>query len=402
MRYAKQELAKGWKQKKLQDSRIVVTGSNNLASFILSDLIAMGFGSVTRIGESSFKFLDFRGLNPDVSLEEIPGSVLNEELAKSYIGKPDFLINASSGREKRVCLEYTAKNHLPSIFASCSKESYKIRVLSKDGDSGSAASSCEDEKNDGTTNAIIAAGIVTDEVRKRIMPLPGDKTLTKLSAASLEGKIEQKVLLVGAGAIGTFAGIGLAMAGAEVDVLDFDRVEESNLNRQILFYDALGRFKAEAMAEKLSPLSKFRGIIGKVDEKYKLQRDYGLILGCVDNANARYYLDWLSHKANVPLLNAGTSFTQGSVMPYITGKTACLDCQSFGRIREARKEVNRGSCYEPVTIISNQIIGGLLVSKISRMYEDTDTIKYDSNSGIRKIPTLKECLSGCEKNGKSG
>lgn len=402
MRYTTQERAEkwGWEQKKLKNSRVVITGSNNLASFIISDLIAMGFGKITRIGESRFPFLDFHELNPDVEFEEIPGGVLNEEIAEDYIGKPDFFIDASEDREKQICVEYAIKNNLSSISASCSKESYKIKVLSRNESPSEIVKFHENEENNGIINAIIASGISVDETRKRVMPLSQDKTLSKVSEKNLEDRIEKKILLVGAGAIGTFAAIGLAMTGADVDVVDFDNVEESNLNRQILFYDSIGKYKAEVMAEKLSKLSKFKGIVERVDEKYKLQREYDFILSCVDNAKTRYFLDWLSYKTKVPLLNSGTSFTQGSVMPYIPGKTACLDCQSFGILSQTKDKEDAGSCYEPVTIISNQIIGALLLSKINKLYEDTDTVKYDSNTGIKKIPTLRECFAQCEKNGR--
>ncbi|MDD5192123.1 MAG: ThiF family adenylyltransferase [Candidatus Nanoarchaeia archaeon] len=400
MRYAKQELAKGWKQENLQNSHIVVTGSNNLASFILADLTAMGFGKITRIGENSLQFLDFYNMNPDTEFEEIQGEVLNEELAKDYIGKPDFFVDASEGREKQICIGYAIKNSIQAISASCSKESYKIKVIKKNESLDEIINFHKNEKNNGIINAIIASGITADEIRKRIMPLPDDKTLSRLSASNLEDKINKKVLLVGAGAIGTFAGIGLAMAGADVDVIDFDNVEESNLNRQILFYNSVGKYKAEVMAEKLSKLGNFKGIVRKVDENYKLEKYYEIILSCVDNAKARYYLDWLSYKTKTPLLNSGTSFIQGSVMPYIPGKTACLDCQGFGMLSQTKDKEEVGSCYEPTTIISNQITGALLVNQINKMHEDTATIKYNSNRGIEKVLTLRNCLAGCEKNGE--
>lgn len=397
MRYSKQELAKGWKQEILQKSHIAVTGSNNLASFVISGLIAMGFGRITRIGESSLPFLDFHELNPEVQLEEIAGEVLNKELAEDYIGKPDFIIDASSGKEKCICLEYALNNNIPAISASCSKDSYTIKVLGKNQDFEETQDIYKDERNEGITNSIIASGIAVDEARKRLMPLPNEKTLSKLSSISLERRIEKNILLVGAGAIGTFASIGLAMSGANIDVIDFDRIEESNLNRQILFYNSIGKFKAEALAERLSKLGKFSGIVGKVDSSYKLQRNYDFILSCVDNAEARYCLDLISYKTGVPLLNSGTSFVQGSVMPYLPGKTACLDCQSFGMLSSSKEKQDDASCYEPSTIISNQITGALLVNKINKVYEDTDTIKYNSNSGIKKIPTLKKCLAECRK-----
>ena len=407
MRYAKQELLEGWNQKNLKNSEIVVIGSNNLASFILIDLIAMGFGNIRRIGKSSFSFLNFYELNSDVEFEEIQGEILNEIIAKDYIGEPNFIIESSKSiHQKMICLNYAKKRGIPIISSACSNESYSIRVL----ESGTFLDnfiledilnfhSREINSEDGITNAIVASGRIVDELRKRIMPLEKDKKFTKLYNYTKEEKINQKVLLVGAGAIGTFAGISLALNNAEVDVVDFDKVEESNLNRQILFYDSIGKYKSEIMAKKLSSIGKFKGIVGKVDESYKLEKDYGIILSCVDNLKARYHLDWIAYKTRTPLINSGTSIFSGSVMPYVHGKTACLDCQTFGGIGRLKDKKDNGSCYEPAIIISNQIIGGLQVNKISRIFKDSfNTIKYDSNNKIREIATLEKCCENCEKN----
>lgn len=166
MRYAKQELAKelGWAQEKLQNSRIVVTGSNNLASFILADLIAMGFGNITRIGESSFPFLDFHAINPDVELEDIPGEILNREIAREYIGEQDFIIESSkSPSQKKLCLDYAQKTGIPAISAVCSDEFYSMKIMEKDDKLEEILKFHQfNSKKDGIINAIIASGIIVD------------------------------------------------------------------------------------------------------------------------------------------------------------------------------------------------------------------------------------------------
>jgi len=381
MRYAKQELAKdlGWNQKKLQDANIAVIGSSNLASLVLADLIAMGYGKITKIGETTLPFLKFDELNPEISLTQIPTSVLNKEMAEEYIEKPDFIIDLSNKKQKKIILDYAIQKQIPGISGYCDNQSYSIRLLNNKED---ILNYHEYREKDGTVNAVIASGIIAEETRKHINPLKNDKKLQKFSVRNLEEKVNKKILMVGAGAIGTFTGISLALQNIDFDVLDFDEVEESNLNRQILFYDSI-----------------VNGIIDKVDENYKLNNHYDIILSCVDNAKARYFLDWLCFKNKIPFINSGTSFSQGNVMPYVPGKTACIDCQSFFRISE-KKDAKDNSCYEPTVITSNQIIGGLLANKISHIPENTETIKYNSNLGIKKVKTIQQCLKGCKKNGK--
>ena len=256
----------------------------------------------------------------------------------------------------------------------------------------------ESNKKDGVANAIVASGIIVDELRKRLMPLKDDKRLSKLSVHEQEYDINQRIFLVGAGGIGTFVGIGLAIKNAVVDIIDFDKIEESNLNRQILFYDSIGGYKAEVMAAKLSRNGNFRGLVGKVDQNFSLDREYDFILSCVDNLDARYYLDLIAWKNRIPLINSGTSLFGGSVMPVVYGKTACLDCQMFGGLTQRKSEKKEGSCYEPSMIVSNQIIGGILLNKITRVLSNNfDSVKYDSNSSIKKIATLESCLDSCKK-----
>lgn len=63
---------------------------------------------------------------------------------------------------------------------------------------------------------------------------------------------EKRVGIVGAGGLGSNAAMMLVRAGVgRLVIADFDRVEESNLNRQLYFADQLGRPKVEALAETL-------------------------------------------------------------------------------------------------------------------------------------------------------
>ncbi|MFH1586136.1 MAG: ThiF family adenylyltransferase [archaeon] len=402
MRYSRQEIIKGWNQDKLKNSKVVVVGSNNLASFVLLDLISMGFGNITRVGDHSFSFVDFKKINPEVSLHEIPDKIYFHAMAQEYIGKPDLLIETSrSNYQKSVCLEHALGNDIPTISARCSSGSYSILQVEKNKDVETILGSHNigNRFSDGELNAIIVSGILVNEARKKLMPLENDQILNEIFVKNREyDQINSRILMVGAGATGTFAGIGLACKGAKVDIVDFDEVEESNLNRQILFYDSIGKYKSEVMADKLSICKDFKGIVEKVDGNFKLKDKYDVILSCVDNKKARYYLDLISYNTEIPLINCGTSSFAGIVNTYFPGKTACLDCQMFGALTDLEKEEKNNSCYEPGIITTNQTIGGLLVSRIPRLY-DTDlyTIKYDCNGQIKKLKTLEKCLSTCKK-----
>lgn len=396
-RYSRQEIIDGWNQNILNNQGIAIVGSNNLASFLATDFLAMGFGSVTKLGENTLNFLNLSQLNPDVEFTEVGGRLLNETMASDYVGKPSFLIIASSSeKEREVCVRYAQKARIPTITASA----YPSGFVFIDSSRYSLEETLSflkrpDQDKIAVKCAIIGSGIVANEVRKRIMPLKNERILEKIVYSDREELPFKKVLLVGVGAIGTFASIGLAMNGISLTLADFDRVELANLNRQILFYDSVGSYKSEAAAAKLSNLTKTRSIVKKIDETYSLDDNFDAIFGCVDNPQARLALDKIAARHNVKLIDGGTSINSGKVI-YVGSGTACLDCQNLGQLRKTPKEKPDGSCYEPSTIISNQIVGGLMMSKLSEIAKGNyDLIKYDSSFGFKYYQTMNKCQPNC-------
>lgn len=397
MRYSRQEKIPGWNQGSISNAKIALIGSNNLASFIATDLVAMGFGNVTHVGQANF-LVDLEKLNPEVHFQNIPGKILNEDMASDYFSLPNLMIDASDlPKEKEVFLRYARRNSIPVISARATPHFFSVADATR-----MAYSELADfqrmnvqSQSDSIENAISSAGIAVNEARKKIMPLPNEKQVPKSLVYVAEQDLPKKVLVVGAGAIGTFTSIALAMHGADITIADFDKVELSNLNRQVLFYDSIGRFKAEAAAEKLSRFGKAKGLVEKITPSSSLGQ-FDLILGCVDNSEARYALTVLARQNNTLFIDGGTSISSGKVRPYQKGRTACLDCQGFGKSTLPKPTVEDGSCYEPTNIISNQIIAGLQVAKITAIQQGNyDTIKYDSNLGIRAFKTLEACFKTC-------
>jgi len=61
-----------------------------------------------------------------------------------------------------------------------------------------------------------------------------------------------KIGIAGVGGIGSNVAVNLVRSGIDgLKIIDFDRVEQSNLNRQFYFQDQVGRLKVEALAENL-------------------------------------------------------------------------------------------------------------------------------------------------------
>src|SRR5687768_10055903 len=82
-------------------------------------------------------------------------------------------------------------------------------------------------------------------------------TLPEIGVAGQEKLRAARVLVVGAGGLGSPAALYLAASGVgTVGIVDCDRVDLSNLQRQVLFDTAgVGRLKSEAAAERLRALN---------------------------------------------------------------------------------------------------------------------------------------------------
>lgn len=109
---------------------------------------------------------------------------------------------------------------------------------------------------------------------------------------------KSKVIVIGAGGLGCSALQYLTAAGVgEIGIVDFDRIEESNLQRQILFGIAdIGKPKAEIAVEKLSaqnPFVKFRVYKIRLTNKNALQllKEFDVVVDGTDNFSTRYLVN---------------------------------------------------------------------------------------------------------------
>ena len=126
--------------------------------------------------------------------------------------------------------------------------------------------------------------------RHIILPEVGGKGQSKL--------LDAKVLLVGAGGLGSPAGYYLAAAGVgNIGIIDFDDVDLSNLQRQILHSnDRIGLNKAESAKmtiEKLNPDVKVQLFKERLSSEniMKIIEDYEIIIDGTDNFPTRYLIN---------------------------------------------------------------------------------------------------------------
>jgi molybdopterin-synthase adenylyltransferase len=142
-----------------------------------------------------------------------------------------------------------------------------------------------------------------------------------------------RVLVVGVGGLGGISAAYLAAVGVgHLRLCDSDRVELSNLNRQILFTtEDIGKPKAALAAEKLSaqnPEIKIEAISDKltVTNARELASGCDLIIDGLDNHSDRLKLSVASFDLAVPFIYGAINEWQGQLSFFNPPKTACLAC----------------------------------------------------------------------------
>lgn len=107
---------------------------------------------------------------------------------------------------------------------------------------------------------------------------------------------EAAVAICGLGGLGSNVAVSLARAGiGRLHLIDFDKVDISNLNRQQYFPEQIGQFKADAMKDTLIRIAPYCDISSQViklneDNIPKLLTDFPVICECFDNAEQKAML----------------------------------------------------------------------------------------------------------------
>jgi molybdopterin-synthase adenylyltransferase len=146
---------------------------------------------------------------------------------------------------------------------------------------------------------------------------------------------EQTVLVVGVGALGTVLANHLVRAGVgRVRIVDRDYVEQSNLQRQMLFdeEDVKNHLpKAIAAKEKLSKINsdvEVEAIVANasIENIDSLMEEVDLVLDGTDNFKTRFLLNDSCFKNGIPFAYGGAVSARGMSALFIPSQTPCLRC----------------------------------------------------------------------------
>lgn len=142
-----------------------------------------------------------------------------------------------------------------------------------------------------------------------------------------------KILLIGAGGLGCPAGMYMAAAGVgTIGVIDFDRVERSNLQRQIAHsVDKIGQPKVDSLVSAmraLNPLPTYHAYDERLnpDNIEALLPRYDLVLDGSDNFSTRYMVADACHLLGVPLLQGAVYGYEAQVALFLSDQGPCYRC----------------------------------------------------------------------------
>jgi molybdopterin/thiamine biosynthesis adenylyltransferase len=452
-------------QELLSKLNVCVIGSDILSQMVLAGIAGLNVGKINiidnsriynnqknflvennsnYIGKEKVKVISntIKLINKNIEINPIFGK-FNE--AFCYNLKPDIIIDATNDEDSKIKSSYFAFNYkIPFLSLSSDISRYSIcsyypkTRLKSNFLKGleNIIDKCIDGKEQGLSSSGIVAGITCEEIRKLSFRYDSediildslDSLLYNISDNDRNNFLKKSIypsfkdlnaLIVGSGAIGNIVGLNCALHGLkEIDIIDFDRIEAHNLNRQILLYDKIGEYKSKVLAERIkniSPNTKVSYIIGKVGsfsdkedleylkELYNCEKNvwnnrnknqkfidydefekkyfgnnnrevtlvspeniknkkYDIIFGCLDNKYPRIWLSRIAEKYSIPLVDGGTNPYNGQIYYYYPGFTNSIENQANLLTWSYPKDIV--SCIdhsEGSVVMSNMIVGSLLV-----------------------------------------
>jgi len=210
-----------------------------------------------------------------------------------------------------------------------------------------------------------------------------------------------KVIIAGGGGLGSPSSIYLAAAGVgTIRIVDYDKVELSNLNRQILHWDKdIGRNKVDSAAEKLRQLNqevKIEAIEEIINEANvsELVAGFDVIVDAMDNLPTRYLLNKAAIENNIPFIHGAVYGLEGRAMTIIPGETACLRCVYRGLVPEEKFPVIGVTpaiigCIQATEVIKYLVgLGKLLINRL--LVYDGLNMKF-MELAVKRDPNCEHC-----------
>ncbi len=399
----------GWDQQALDNAKIGVVGDDDLlASLYVMSASALGINHIVTLAPSLDPLLveTAKKLNPRFTLNHLEGFYVHPVIDELFKGCRLIVDLSHYGLANKLLLEKGFRENIPIIRGFC---------YEKNGDQGFGVfsylrgrewqdleqiiSPCHlptGHFDDGVLDTIIA-GIVLEETKNLLMGQDISDELITYTRKQLNTPNDQKnILVVGSGALGIFVGLGLAYSKFQnITFMDPDVIEITNLNRQVLFYDAVGESKAKTLSKKLNELFELdtNNQVAYFDRNSDIS-SFDVVFDCVDNFESRIVLSEKCAGQGKILISGGTSPDAGQVVTYNPDADDVTPAELLGMydIVEKRNpedyQRERAACIyqpDPSVIMTNQIAAGFMVDAYRMLLDDQkpNNIFYNSTSNTR-------------------
>lgn len=224
----------------------------------------------------------------------------------------------------------------------------------------------------------------------------------KISGFSLEKFQKARILLIGAGAIGTHVALGLVRKGiGALDIFDDDEVESKNLTRQLFSPRDIGKNKAKCLARILSKQGFFKTTIRDFPYRFQEATDfdfpkYDAVICGVDNNPTRTYVARFSLKKNIPLIMSAISRDANQM--YCAVQEPDKSC--FGCILPHAVNDDSYPCNLPGIIDINQVVAGYTVFALDTLlmnrYREWNLRMVSLDGSIPDTSVFVERKKDCE------
>ena len=169
--------------------------------------------------------------------------------------------------------------------------------------------------------------------------------------------------VIGVGAIGRQVALQLAAIGArQIQLIDFDRVDVTNVTTQGYFADDIGEAKVLAAADTIRRLDSFIQVTA-VEDRYRAKLEIGeAVFCCVDSISARAAI-WRS------AANRCQFWADARMLGEVIRVLSAADATAFGRYANSlfpQSDAQTGSCTSRSTIYAASIAAGIMVHQFTR------------------------------------
>lgn len=203
--------------------------------------------------------------------------------------------------------------------------------------------------------------------------------LDEVGVSGQEKISSSKVLVIGAGGLGSPVALYLAAAGVgTIGIADGDEVDLSNLQRQILYENNDINSKKVLTAKK-----RLQGINSELnihtydkfldnDSLDNIVSQYNYVVDATDNFNSKFMINDICVKNEIPFCHGGILRFQGQVMTVIPKRSTCYRCV-FGDIPENPKKFSKDGVLGSVA----GIIGTIQATEILKLITGAGDVLTD-------------------------